>query len=90
MKWLRMTVLSVLCVGLSGQVSADQDQAGSAICGGYLEPDRLFGDKTNVYDRNGHRIGEMREDPLFMGRTNIYDRDGRLNGYLEQDRLKMR
>ena len=84
MKWLRMTVLSVLCVGLSGQVSADQDQAGSAICGGYLDPDRILEGRTNIYDRSGRRVGELRQDRLLRDRTTIYDRDGRQKGYLEK------
>jgi len=54
---------------------------------GYLKQDRLYPDRTNIYDRNSSRKGYLKQGRLFKDRTYIYDSKGQIKGYLKEDWL---
>jgi hypothetical protein len=66
-----MTFL-LLCVALYGSARADSDQSPCIIDGGYLQQDRIFKDRTNIYDQKGHKAGYLEEDSVYKDRAKIH------------------
>lgn len=78
MKRLIFAMTLVLVCAFTGSVHA-QDW--------YMEKDRLFQGRTNIYDKYGSKKGYIEEDRLFQNRLNMYDKRGRKEGYLQPNTL---
>ena len=52
---------------------ADRNETNKSGQSGYLRKDRLFEDRTNIYNENGRQKGYLKPDNLFKDRVNIYN-----------------